>query len=139
MTVKHPLATKPATYALLVATTVARRQQDEIILTEGIESSLHFFARPAIPEAGDQVGQLAELLDPEGRSPVGHHHKRVLGPFTGPTSRQGTQPPVAVMEVDPVLSPVVAVAHKLEGPPDKRVKRMGDLESLHVDRLTRRS
>ena len=108
-------------------------------MTEGIESSLHFFAWQAIPEAGDQVGQLAELLDPEGRSPVGHHCKRVLGPFTGPTSRQGTQPPVAVMEVDPVLSPVVAVADKLEGPPDKRVKLMGDLESLHVDRLTGRS
>jgi hypothetical protein len=32
----------------------------------------------------------------------------------------------------------VAVAHKLKGPPDKRVKRMSDLESLQADRLTRR-
>ena len=108
-------------------------------MTERTESPLHFVAWNAIPQAGDQVSQLAKLPDPEGRSPVGHYHKRVLGPFTGPTSRHGTQPPAAVMEVDPVLSPVVAVAHKLEGPPDKRVKRMSDLESLHADRLTRRS
>jgi hypothetical protein len=108
-------------------------------LTERMESSLHIVAWHAIPQAGDQVGQLAELPDPESRSPVGHYYEGVLGPFTGPTSRQGTQLPVAVMEVDPVLSPVVAVAHKLEGPPDKRVKRMSYLESLHADRLTRRS
>jgi len=117
--------------------TAPHRQQDEIILTERIESPLHFVAWHAIAQAGDQVGQLAQLPDPEGRSPVGHHYKGVLRPFTGPTSRHGTQPPFAVMEVDPVLSPVVAVAHKPEGPPDKRVKRMGDLESLHADRLTR--
>ena len=119
--------------------TVILRPEDEIILTERTESSLHFGPWHAIPQPGDQVGQLAELPDPEGRSPVGHHYKRVLRPLTGPTSRHGTQLPVAVVEVDPVLSPVVAVAHKLERPSDKRVKRMGDLESLHIHRLTRRS
>ena len=59
-----------------------------------------------------------------GQRPSANHHERIGGRDIGPPCWQGEQLPVLVMQVDPVLAPVLAVGDELEVPPGQRMERM---------------
>ena len=52
------------------------------------------------------------------------HYERVRRCRVGPCCRQREQMPVRVMQVDPVLTPVLAVLDELEVPAGQRVERV---------------
>ena len=53
------------------------------------------------------------------------HHERVRRHRIGPRSWQREQLPVLVVQVDPVLAPVLAAGDELEVPAGQRVERVG--------------
>ncbi len=69
-------------------------------------------------------------MDAEQRSPRGDRDEGIGGENAGPLRRQRDQPTGAVVEVDAVLAPVVAVCHQRELTPAEWVKGMCDLEGL---------
>jgi hypothetical protein len=60
-----------------------------------------------------QVGEHKEIGHTECGSPGRHDHKWILRDHVGPTSRNLSQPAGVVMEIDPMVSPAVAVRHDL--------------------------
>ena len=59
------------------------------------------------------------------RAPAGRdHHERVRRSRVGPCCWQREQLPALVVEVDPVLTPVLAVLDELEVPAGQRVERV---------------
>ena len=61
----------------------------------------------------DQVGEHKEIGHTERGSPGRHDHKWILCDNVGPTSRDLPQPAGVVVEIDPMVSPAVAVRHDL--------------------------
>src|SRR6266545_2776600 len=63
-----------------------------------------------------QVSQCQQAIDGE-RAPAGrHHHERVRCRHIGPPRWKREQLPGLVMQVDPVLAPVLAAGDELEVP-----------------------
>jgi hypothetical protein len=61
-----------------------------------------------------QISQRQQAIGRE-RAPSGRdHHERIQGHHVGPPGWQREQLPVLVMQVDPVLAPVLAVDDELE-------------------------
>ena len=107
--------------------TVILQPEAKKILTERTESSWPI--GPGMPSRNraTKSGQLAELRDLEGRSPVGHHYKRLLRPLTGPISRHGKHScPSLSWKYKPCSSPQLwRWQHKLERPSDKALEMDG--------------
>ena len=75
-----------------------------------------------------QVNQLEQVLEAKEASASGHCHEWIFRHHRGPTRRNGVQLPCGIVEVDPVLAPVVAVRDQLELPASQGMVRMGYLE-----------
>jgi hypothetical protein len=59
------------------------------------------------------------------RAPAdGDDHERVRRRHVGPPCWQREQPPVLIVQVDPVLAPVLAVGDELEIPAGQRMERV---------------
>jgi len=81
-------------------------------------------ALPPRPQLADQIGQRQQARRGERAAAGRDHHERIGGRDIGPPCWQGEQRPVLVMQVDPVLAPVLAAGDELEVPAIKRVKRV---------------
>ena len=84
-----------------------------------------------------QLDQLDQILIAEKTSPAGHRHKRVWRHDRGPARGNGAQTFLGVLEIDPVLTPVVAIRDQLEALTFQRVVRMNYLEG-RIRKLTMR-
>jgi len=71
-----------------------------------------------------QASQCQQASRAERRPAGRDHHERVRRRHVGPPCRQREQPPVLVVQVDPVLTPVLPVSDKLEIPAIQRVERV---------------
>jgi len=72
----------------------------------------------------DQVGQCHQASRGERAPPGRDHDERIRRCHVGPPSRQREQLPVLVVQVDPVLAPVLAAGDELEVPAGQRVERV---------------
>jgi len=79
---------------------------------------------------GDEMGQLEQILDAKGGAPRGNRDEGIEREKAGPLGGQRDQPTGVVVEVDPVLTPIVAIGHEGEFTPTARVEGMSDLERL---------
>jgi hypothetical protein len=84
-----------------------------------------------------QVNQLEQVLEAKEASATSHCHKWIFRHHRGPTRRNGSQLSRRVVEVDPVLAPVVAVRDQLELPASQGMVRMGYLE-VGIGKVTMR-
>jgi len=75
-----------------------------------------------------ELDQLDQVLVAKEASAAGHRHKRIFRYHRGPAGRNRAQIPFGVVEVDPVLAPVVAIRDQLEPLASQRMMRMGYLE-----------
>jgi hypothetical protein len=75
-----------------------------------------------------QLHQLDQVLVAKEASTAGHRHKRIFRYHGGPARRNRAQTPFVVVEVDPVLAPIVAIRDQLELLASQWVVRMGYLE-----------
>jgi hypothetical protein len=85
------------------------------------------FTAAAPSRCAELVCQVSECQQAIGgeRAPAGRdHHERVLRRHVGPPCWQREQLPVLVVQVDPVLAPVLAVGDELEALAAQRVKRV---------------
>ena len=79
-------------------------------------------------QALEELHQVAQIREAEVGPPCGHLYERIPALHVRPTRRKLLQTAVSVVEVDPLLSPRLAVALQPERPPAPRVERMGNLE-----------
>jgi hypothetical protein len=84
-----------------------------------------------------QIKQLEQVLEAKEASASGHCHEWIFRHHRGPTRRNGVQLPCGIVEVDPVLAPVVAVRDQLELPASQGMVRMGYLE-VGIGKVTMR-
>jgi hypothetical protein len=75
-----------------------------------------------------QINQLEQVLEAKEASASGHCHEWIFRHHRGPTGRNGPQLSCGVVEVDPILAPVVAVRDQLEPLPSQGMVRVGYLE-----------
>ena len=75
-------------------------------------------------EPVSQIGQRQQARHGERAAAGRDHHERVRRGDIGPACGHGEQMPVLVMQVDPVLAPVLAIRDELEVPAMQRVKRV---------------
>ena len=61
-----------------------------------------------------QRDQLDQVLVAKEASTTGHRHKRIFRRHRGPACWKGAQASLGIVEVDAVLSPVVAIRNQLE-------------------------
>ncbi len=83
-----------------------------------------------MPDSGDEVRQLEQVLNAKRRTSCRDRHEGVGGENAGPLRRQGDQPTAVVVEVHAVLAPVVPIGHQRELTPAEWMERVGDLEGL---------
>jgi len=85
------------------------------------------YALGAVPlraEPVDQISQRQQARRGE-RAPAGRdHHERVRRHHVGPSRWQREQLPVRVVQVEPVLTPVLPEGDELEVPAGQRVERV---------------
>ena len=81
-------------------------------------------------DPSDQLGKFEQVLDAKGRAPCGNRDDGIDRENTDPLSRQRDQPTSVVVEVNPVLAPIVAIRHQGKLTPAERMEGMSDLESL---------
>jgi hypothetical protein len=84
-----------------------------------------------------QVNQLDQILEPKEASATGYCHKWIFRRHRGPTCRNGPQHSRGVVEVDPVLAPVVAIRDQLELLASQGMVRVGYLE-VGIGKVTMR-
>jgi hypothetical protein len=70
----------------------------------------------------DQIRKSQQTLDGERAPAAGNDHERISRPHIGPASRQREQLAVLVVEMNPVLTPVLAVSDELEIPARQRME-----------------
>jgi hypothetical protein len=75
-----------------------------------------------------QIDQLEQILEAKHASASGHCHEWIFRHHRGPTCRNGPQLICGVVEVDPVLTPVVAIRDQLELLSSQGMVRVGYLE-----------
>lgn len=78
------------------------------------------------PEALQQPGKSEQILNPERRPSLSHHHERVGGHGVSPASREATHAAVLGEHEYAVLSPVTAPEREVELLPNERMERMGN-------------
>ena len=76
-----------------------------------------------------QFGQLDQVLVAKEASAASHRHKRILHRHRGPARWKRAQPSLGIVEVDPVLAPVVAIRNQLELLASQRVVWVDDLKN----------
>jgi len=76
-----------------------------------------------------QRNQLEQIFEAKETSVARHCYEWIFRHDRGPTRRNRVQLSRAVVEVHPILAPVVAVCDQLELPTSQRVVRMGNLEA----------
>jgi hypothetical protein len=72
--------------------------------------------------------QLEQVLVPKETSPVGHFYKGIRRHNRGPTRRNRTQCSLSIMEIHPVLAPVVAMRDQPELVTFQWMMRMNDFK-----------
>jgi hypothetical protein len=75
-----------------------------------------------------QIDQLDQVLVAKEASTTGHRHKRIFRRHRGPARWKGTQPSRGIVEVDPILAPVVAIRNQLELLASQRMVWMDDFK-----------
>jgi|HubBroStandDraft_6_1064221.scaffolds.fasta_scaffold233122_3 hypothetical protein len=75
-----------------------------------------------------QLHQLEQVLVAKEASAVGYCDKGIRRHYGGPTRRNGAQLSIAIMKVDSVLAPVVAISDQLELLAPQRMVRMDYFE-----------
>ena len=73
----------------------------------------------------DQIGQGEQAIGGERAAAIRDHRERIDSPGVGPARQEREQLPVLVAQVDPVLTPVLAVLDELILPAGQRVERVG--------------
>ncbi len=74
-----------------------------------------FLADPGLgPQRAGQVSQRQQAIDGERAAPLRDNHVRTGRRDLGPPARQAEQPTVLVAQMDPVLTPVLAVRDEVE-------------------------
>ena len=92
-----------------------------------IHGVIFFTASAAVPARAEPVSQISQRQQARHgeRAAAGRdHHERVRRGDVGPPCRQREQLPVLVVQVDPVLAPVLAIGDELEVPAMQRVERV---------------
>jgi len=91
---------------------------------------------PARAEPVSQIGQRQQARHGERAAAGRDHHERVRRGDIGPACGHGEQMPFLVMQVDPVLAPVLAIRDELEVPAMQRVKRVRHPDtSVPIERI----
>ena len=75
-----------------------------------------------------QIDQLEQVFEAKEASASGHFHEWIFRHHRSPTCRNGPQLICVVVEVDPVLAPVVAIRDQLELLSSQGMVRVGYLE-----------
>src|ERR1041385_3126872 len=75
-----------------------------------------------------QIGQFQQIVVAEQTPSSGQHHEWICGQHCRPARWNRAQNAVAVMEVDSLLSPVVAVGDQLEALASQRMVWMDNLK-----------
>ena len=75
-----------------------------------------------------QLHQLEQVLIAKKASAAGHRNKRIRRRDRGPARRNRAQTAFCVVEVNPILAPVMAIRDQLEPLAFQRMVRMGYLE-----------
>ena len=78
------------------------------------------------------MGQLKQILDAKVRAPRGNRDEGIERQKAGPLGRQRDQPSGVVVEVNPMLTPIVAIGHDGEFTPTERMEGMSDLKRLRA-------
>ena len=76
------------------------------------------------PQPAGQVRQRQQAIDGERAPAIRDDRERIGGHDVGPPGRKREQLTVLIMQVDPVLTPVLAVRDELEVPAGQRVERV---------------
>ena len=84
-----------------------------------------WFASSQPVEALVQVSQRQQAINGERAAAVRDNHERISGHDIGPPGRQREQLAVLVVQVDPVLTPVLAVRDELEVLSEQRMEQVG--------------
>jgi hypothetical protein len=74
------------------------------------------------PQPADQISQRQQVIDGERAPAVRDDHERTGGHDIGPPGRQREQHTILVVQVDPVLAPVLPVRDELEVPAEQRME-----------------
>lgn len=106
---------------------VAQWPRGRIVLTIPAQFALHAASRLLL-QALKQLRQVAEIREAEVGPSGGHLYERIPALHIRPTRRKLLQAAVPVVEVDPLLSPRLAVGLQPERPPVPRVERVGNAE-----------
>jgi hypothetical protein len=75
-----------------------------------------------------QLHQLEQVLIAKQAPAAGYRHKRIGRHYRGPARRDRAQTAFCVVEVNPILAPVMAIRDQLELLASQRMVRMGYLE-----------
>src|SRR5262245_32827758 len=75
-----------------------------------------------------QLHQLQQVFIAKEASAAGHRNKRIGRHYRGPARRNRAQTTFYVVEVNPILAPVMAIRDQLEPLASQRMVRMGYLE-----------
>lgn len=75
-----------------------------------------------------QLHQSEQVLIAKKASAAGYGYKGVFRHYRGPTSRNGAQLSLAIMKVDPILAPVLAIRDHFELLAFQRMVRMDYFE-----------
>ena len=92
--------------------------------TSGVFSLSALIRSGLTASAVDQLGQRQQVGRGERATARGEDHERIYRRDIGPGRRQGEQHAVLVVQVNPVLTPVLAVHDELVLPPEQRVEPM---------------
>ena len=68
----------------------------------------------ASPKLLHQLSYPEQVFESEKASAIGYCHKRISRYHRRPTRRYGAQTPFGIVEIDPVLAPVMAIGDQLE-------------------------
>jgi hypothetical protein len=66
------------------------------------------------PKLLHQLSYPDQVFEPEKASAISYGHKRISRHHRRPTRRNGAQTPFGIVEIDPVLAPVMAIGDQLE-------------------------
>ena len=77
------------------------------------------------PQPADQVSQRQQAIDGERAAAVRDHRERIGRRNVSPPGGQREQRAILVVQVDPVLTPVLAVRDELEVPARQWMEQMG--------------
>src|SRR5438094_4729102 len=75
-----------------------------------------------------QLHQPEQVLIAKQAPAAGHRHKRIWRHYRGPARRDRAQTAFSVVEVNPILAPVMAIRDQLELLASQWMVRMGYLE-----------